>query len=142
MTEPHQDAAGDWVCEHGTAMDVHCCNCHSGFQFNQDACRCTSDKGRGALPTDAIWKLLNEADDKKSSWSSGAWCQWFVRLVDAVSQLESAATVLAEYNSGSEDCAFCKKATQNGVWCCDLCLDEVKILAAEFLLLRHATQSQ
>jgi hypothetical protein len=22
------------VCEHGTAMDVHCCNCHSGFVFD------------------------------------------------------------------------------------------------------------
>lgn len=21
-------------CEHGTAMDVHCCNCHSGFIFD------------------------------------------------------------------------------------------------------------
>ena len=24
----------DIVCEHGTAMDVHCCNCHSGFIFD------------------------------------------------------------------------------------------------------------
>ncbi len=24
----------DVVCEHGTAMDVHCCNCHSGFIFD------------------------------------------------------------------------------------------------------------
>lgn len=24
----------DMVCEHGTAMDVHCCNCHSGFIFD------------------------------------------------------------------------------------------------------------
>jgi hypothetical protein len=33
------------VCEHGTAMDVHCCDCHSGFLFdstptvNRDECR-------------------------------------------------------------------------------------------------------
>ena len=26
----------DVVCEHGTAMDVHCCNCHSGFIFDTD----------------------------------------------------------------------------------------------------------
>lgn len=25
----------DQVCEHGTAMDVHCCNCHSGFIFDR-----------------------------------------------------------------------------------------------------------
>lgn len=26
----------DIVCKHGTAMDVHCCNCHSGFIFDKD----------------------------------------------------------------------------------------------------------
>jgi hypothetical protein len=26
----------DVVCSHGTAMDVHCCNCHSGFIFDID----------------------------------------------------------------------------------------------------------
>ena len=30
------------VCEHGTAVDVHCCNCHSGFLFNVEACVCRS----------------------------------------------------------------------------------------------------
>lgn len=34
--EPHQADNGDWVCEHGTAMDVHCCHCHSGFIFEPD----------------------------------------------------------------------------------------------------------
>lgn len=24
----------DAVCEHGVAMDVHCCNCHTGFIFD------------------------------------------------------------------------------------------------------------
>lgn len=26
----------DVVCEHGTAADVHCCGCHSGFLFEDD----------------------------------------------------------------------------------------------------------
>jgi hypothetical protein len=26
----------DVVCVHGTAVDVHCCNCHSGFIFNPE----------------------------------------------------------------------------------------------------------
>ncbi len=95
MIEPHLDDVGDWVCSHGTAMDVHCCNCHSGFQFNEEHCHCTSE-GVGALPTDAIWKLLNEADDEKSKWHASQWSQWFVRLVDAVAQLERAATRHAE----------------------------------------------
>jgi hypothetical protein len=31
----------DVTCEHGTAMDVHCCNCHSGFLFAINDCHCT-----------------------------------------------------------------------------------------------------
>ena len=34
------EATGDHVCEHGTALDVHCCNCHSGFMFYPDECLC------------------------------------------------------------------------------------------------------
>lgn len=30
----------DDVCEHGTALDVHCCNCHSGFLFDLEKCTC------------------------------------------------------------------------------------------------------
>lgn len=26
----------DTGCKHGTAWDVHCCGCHSGFLFNAD----------------------------------------------------------------------------------------------------------
>lgn len=39
----------DVVCQHGVAMDVHCCNCHSGFQFDPVYCVCDDrilpDKG-------------------------------------------------------------------------------------------------
>jgi hypothetical protein len=38
--KPVQNESGEWTCEHGTAMDVHCCNCHSGFLFDIDACVC------------------------------------------------------------------------------------------------------
>ena len=38
--EPHINDVGDYVCEHGTAMDVHCCNCHSGFLFDINDCEC------------------------------------------------------------------------------------------------------
>jgi predicted RNA-binding Zn-ribbon protein involved in translation (DUF1610 family) len=34
--EPTRNGQGDYVCEHGTAMDVHCCHCHSGFIFDRD----------------------------------------------------------------------------------------------------------
>lgn len=39
-SEPRQNDVGDWVCEHGIALDVHCCNCHSGFLFDIDSCEC------------------------------------------------------------------------------------------------------
>lgn len=41
-TEP-RPITEDVVCEHGTAMDVHCCNCHSGFLFDSTACVCECD---------------------------------------------------------------------------------------------------
>lgn len=30
----------DVTCEHGVAMDVHCCGCHSGFLFDRQKCTC------------------------------------------------------------------------------------------------------
>jgi hypothetical protein len=41
------------------------------------------------MNTDAIWKLLNEADDHITTWSAYAWQQWFAQIVDAVSSLDS-----------------------------------------------------
>jgi hypothetical protein len=32
--------ATDPTCEHGTAWDVHCCGCHSGFLFDSRKCVC------------------------------------------------------------------------------------------------------
>lgn len=40
---------GDMVCEHGTALDVHCCNCHSGFLFDAESCVCEAPPKRDAL---------------------------------------------------------------------------------------------
>ena len=45
----HVDDRGDVVCQHGTAMDVHCCNCHSGFLFEIDWCVCEFDRAPGAV---------------------------------------------------------------------------------------------
>jgi hypothetical protein len=41
--EWHTDDVGDVVCEHGTAIDVHCCNCHGGFLFDHKECVCYGD---------------------------------------------------------------------------------------------------
>lgn len=44
---PRLNDQGDWVCEHGTAMDVHCCYCHNGFIFEDDHV-CQVDPARAA----------------------------------------------------------------------------------------------
>lgn len=39
MSEPiwtTEPTTGDVICQHSTAADVHCCNCHSGFIFDDD----------------------------------------------------------------------------------------------------------
>lgn len=42
-------AEEDEACQHGTALDVHCCNCHGGFLFDVDACVCVFDVGDGTM---------------------------------------------------------------------------------------------
>ena len=37
---PQPQPKNDPVCEHGVAMDVHCCGCHSGFLFDIQSCTC------------------------------------------------------------------------------------------------------
>jgi NTP pyrophosphatase (non-canonical NTP hydrolase) len=37
---PESTDRPDVVCEHGVAMDVHCCGCHSGFLFDSRKCVC------------------------------------------------------------------------------------------------------
>ena len=40
---PVSQQAEDPICAHGVALDVHCCNCHSGFLFDPDSCVCRLD---------------------------------------------------------------------------------------------------
>lgn len=55
-----KDESGDHVCEHGTSVDVHCCNCHSGFLFEKDHI-CSDDESDddGGYPFDE-----EESDDE------------------------------------------------------------------------------
>jgi hypothetical protein len=43
----------------------------------------------------------------------------------ATKPLHAEIARLHEYDSGWEDCVVCQKPTQNGVWCCDGCLDDL-----------------
>jgi hypothetical protein len=54
----------DIVCRHGTAMDVHCCNCHSGFLFDIDSCVC--DFGTLAATPPAPPAVIPPVDDLRS----------------------------------------------------------------------------
>lgn len=45
-----EHAGADIVCEHGTAMDVHCCGCHSGFLFDLESCTCLEGSAEAAQP--------------------------------------------------------------------------------------------
>jgi hypothetical protein len=68
------DARGDVVCEHGTAMDVHCCNCHSGFLFDASACVCgTEGEPMCEHGTEVMVGVKIPADlscDGKEQWKS------------------------------------------------------------------------
>lgn len=35
------------TCEHGRALDVHCCGCHSGFLFDSQHCTCLNPDHAG-----------------------------------------------------------------------------------------------
>lgn len=59
--QTHVDDVGDVVCEHGTAVDVHCCNCHSGFIFD-DQHTCEPE-----LPDGAIGDLLAYGREESAS---------------------------------------------------------------------------
>lgn len=45
----------DETCEHGTALDVHCCNCHSGFLFDMDSCVCEFDEEEKSMTKDQMF---------------------------------------------------------------------------------------
>jgi len=71
---PQQDDIGDWVCEHGIAVDVHCCNCHNGFLFDASSCVCAfDDPDDGVCPgcggTDGACDCFDDDDaDLLSDW--------------------------------------------------------------------------
>ena len=54
-----RDDVGDDVCQHGTAMDVHCCGCHSGFLFDLESCTCLD--GEDDDDTESLGLLLPKA---------------------------------------------------------------------------------
>lgn len=66
MNEPTQNHEGDWLCEHGTAMDVHCCGCHSGFVFDLDH-ECGHDDEE-LVPHAFVSRTPYEPGDDRDIW--------------------------------------------------------------------------
>ncbi len=77
----------DPTCEHGTAMDVHCCGCHSGFLFDSAACVCLSESKPKMSSEHDTWpwtepsvRAIAKATERKPRVS---WLPESVRLPDA-----------------------------------------------------------
>ncbi len=99
---PHRETPQpDPVCEHGTAMDVHCCGCHSGFLFDIQSCTCLTGVRPMNVPRrnqinkfsdaeEAIWEAVGAVE------AAGA----DVRLTDAVVLLQAARDSVADFVDG------------------------------------------
>ena len=79
------------------------------------------------VDTMPVWKLLNEADDEKATWSTAAWQQWFVRLVDAVSgvdlDIERQADASVETPASPHRCSGCGLRWNGTLHGAELCGD-------------------
>jgi hypothetical protein len=68
---PEHGAPQDVVCDHGTAMDVHCCNCHSGFLFDSDSCVCALETSPSETPaTQAVSTGTRSMLSPTAPWAS------------------------------------------------------------------------
>lgn len=65
---PAETPTDDPVCQHGTALDVHCCNCHSGFIFDaKHECPPNADDWREAIET--ALGLEHDAENHTPDWA-------------------------------------------------------------------------
>lgn len=93
------DDIGDHVCEHGTAVDVHCCHCHSGFIFDFDH-ECMEET---LIPRRARLDQFTPAE--KAIYDAVQAIEAMaadVRLTDAVVLLQAARDSVADFVDGIE----------------------------------------
>ena len=73
--KPSKDpATGDWVCEHGKAVDIHCCNCHPGFLFDAESCVCATARRLCAC---GCWEQEHDEATGRCAFCSEADCDGF-----------------------------------------------------------------
>lgn len=58
----------DVTCEHGTAMDVHCCNCHSGFIFDVNH-ECPAPELTWREAVEQALGVENDPENHTPSWA-------------------------------------------------------------------------
>ena len=73
LSAPPQEPTGDSpqadvTCEHGTAMDVHCCNCHSGFIFDVNH-ECPSPELTWREAVEQALGVANDPENHTPSWA-------------------------------------------------------------------------
>ena len=75
------------ACQHGTAWDVHCCNCHSGFIFDQNhQCLPSADDWRTAIES-----ALGVEPDIENHTPA-----WAFELVRTIREIGNAAATLGK----------------------------------------------
>jgi NTP pyrophosphatase (non-canonical NTP hydrolase) len=62
---------GSKVCPHGTAVDVHCCNCHPGFLYDHAACVCTFADSDFVGSFKAVANIIHDWAVRKGFWENG-----------------------------------------------------------------------
>lgn len=101
----------DAVCQHGTAMDVHCCHCHSGFIFDTNhECPPNADDWREAIET--ALGLEHDAENHTPDWAHDT--------VIAIREIGNAAPVQAPEAPQTPEpkaCACCPIQLNDGSIC-------------------------
>lgn len=108
--------AGDDVLELCAALDAFLAVEHD----NAERMR----RGVPPPPPPAVfdWNIEKDDRDKRPQFSQ-------LDLDQATKPLHAEIERLRKYHGGSEVCEVCQKPTQNGVWCCDGCLDTLRAKA-------------
>lgn len=86
---PADTPAPDEACEHGAAMDVHCCNCHSGYLCDTGTCVCNFDE-RPADTLPGLAPLITMSDETFEIVRRAAAPKWALDELDAQRHAASA----------------------------------------------------
>lgn len=87
------------TCEHGAALDVHCCNCHSGFIFDRHH-ECPDEEGED-------YGDGEDGDESERCSECGAWPEEYHEMDCSIGDdeaAEDAADCDSVYHPGCQKC--------------------------------------